>query len=287
MTAHLHWSINITDKSGFSDYVVIIDTEMRQTTGGVNECVGGIASATSIYNSSYPPSNAFDANSGTFWISAEPFVSPQRIAYQFISPVDITEYQLFVFGTDGVPVSWTVEYSDDGVNWTVAGQETNYIFSGGSGIFTISVPIYDVEFINRRLFADNVQLANTRISATDVAFINRRLNDVSFTNRRISATDITLTNQRTASTDITLSNSLIDAHDVTFHSRNIEITAVDIALIIPRVAITAVDVAFINVREQYTISRTDVAFINHREEDYQSIVIDVHNPETPVFGNYS
>lgn len=270
MSAHLYWSLNISAIASGTN-VVVSELEMYTAIGGVSVCTGGTASATSELNSDWSAGNAFDGildsnEAAHFWISSEPFSTPERIAYEFLTPVDIVQYKIniAVDGSGGKPLTWTYDYSDDGVNWTVVHTETDYFFTTDNALFLVPATV-DAAFINHR------------VSATNNALINRR----------ISATDITLPSQRTASTDITLSNSLIDAHDVTFHSRNIEITAVDIALIIPRVAITAVDVAFINVREQYTISRTDVAFINRREEDYQSIVIDVHNPETPVYGNYA
>lgn len=128
MAAHAYWRLNISANNGSPNNVTIAEMQYRTSVGGSNVATGGTASATNNL-SGYAPSQAFDGNASTFWVSnTGPTV---YLAYHFTSSVAIVEYTMAArndntaYLTD-TPKSWTLDFSDDGANWTtlatVAGQ---------------------------------------------------------------------------------------------------------------------------------------------------------------------
>lgn len=140
MAQHLYWSLNITATQNTAGDVVEVGDLKFKNQSGVNVCTGGAASATSFI-SGYPAINAFDGNLYSSWISSAPLGGGQRLTYQLASPDNIYTYEITkVIGgnDDSNPKSWTLEYSDDGVNWRVADTRVNYFFSANATTFNIT-----------------------------------------------------------------------------------------------------------------------------------------------------
>jgi len=100
------WRINITATEGGN--VAVAECEMRQTTGGADECTGGTTSASTVSGAN-AAANAF-ANDGTTteWVSTN--VAPQWLKYAFgatktIEEVSITA-QAGAFGSHNGPVAF-------------------------------------------------------------------------------------------------------------------------------------------------------------------------------------
>lgn len=125
--AHAYWRVNI---SAANNHCSIAELEMAATAGGVNQCTGGVAIASDHYPSTsgytFFPAQAFDGsfdhgthswaalNSGYGWIG-----------YHFADPTVVTEVRICP-RNDGAqsPRNFTIEWSDDGITWTV---EATYI----------------------------------------------------------------------------------------------------------------------------------------------------------------
>lgn len=128
MAAHAYWRLNISANNGSPNNVTIAEMQYRTTVGGSNVATGGTPTATSNL-SGYPPSQAFDRNASTFWVSN---TGPTAyLAYHFTSAVAIVEYTMAARNDNATyltdtPKSWTLDFPDDGTNWTtlatVAGQ---------------------------------------------------------------------------------------------------------------------------------------------------------------------
>lgn len=117
--AHSRWRILIT-AGMHPSYISVAELEIRATSGGANQCSGGSPSASGQYDSTYSAEKAFDGVASTMW--AKPGVSGSWLAYQFAAPVECTQIAIksdnWSFGGNVAPLSFTVQYSDDGVAWT-------------------------------------------------------------------------------------------------------------------------------------------------------------------------
>jgi hypothetical protein len=79
----------------------------------------GVASASSIYSSSYDAFKAFDKDTNTYWYTAGP--APQWIQYQFIKPVFVHTVTLTGHGSAGSGSNLTsiiIQVSNDGNTFT-------------------------------------------------------------------------------------------------------------------------------------------------------------------------
>lgn len=132
MAAHLYWRLNISASNG-GGLVSIGELGMYTAGAASSSTTGGTASA-STTNSTNAAANAFDGNTGTYWQATGP---TGTIQYQFASPVDIAVYSVTNMVTASLaPKAWTLEYSDDGVSWTVADTVARQTFwSGNTGSF--------------------------------------------------------------------------------------------------------------------------------------------------------
>jgi hypothetical protein len=136
-----YWRIYITaGGAGFDNYYNIQEIEMRLTTGGVDQCTGGTASASSVYTG-LGAANAFDndtaglnsywhADAGTTgWIQydfgvdvnkpiAELWMYPRGQAQQFRMP------STFLIQSSPNGFAWRTEASYSGVVWVAATPQT-------------------------------------------------------------------------------------------------------------------------------------------------------------------
>jgi hypothetical protein len=122
MTAHRYWRLEMTQCAyGPNEYLSLAEVQLQDSTG-TNKIGSGTASSTTSYSGS-SPSLACDGNASTYWqgqINGEWFWE-----YDFgsgnafdIRTVEITSRA--TYGTQA-PSAFSVEFSDDGTNWAVAG----------------------------------------------------------------------------------------------------------------------------------------------------------------------
>jgi hypothetical protein len=136
MSAHVYWRIYILNDNGGSN-VCIGDMQLRATVGGADQAYGsgGTASASTALGG-YPASAAFDNNPSNWWVSNAQ-VNGAWLEYQFPSAVSVAEYTVSS-RNDGPtyqsnsPLTWYLQYSDDGTTWTNADYQTGQT-SWGSG----------------------------------------------------------------------------------------------------------------------------------------------------------
>lgn len=124
--SHLYWGVRIDEvQGGTSTSCSIGEIQMRPYVGGPNLCKNGAASASSTFSGSYPASAAFDSNTTTRWASEAS--QPSRISYRFGIPVSIAEVMIRApdvsnYASGQMPKNFSLQYSDDGVNWTTFGD---------------------------------------------------------------------------------------------------------------------------------------------------------------------
>lgn len=105
-----NWSSGIA-KAG---PVQVIEIEMRATSGGVDQCTGGTASASSELSGSYLASSAFNDNYGdSGWAATLAGTLDAWIQYTFASAVTVNELVMRSATSYG-PSSFVLEYYDGG-----------------------------------------------------------------------------------------------------------------------------------------------------------------------------
>lgn len=118
---HKFWRLWIERNFG-SSAMAIGEIEMRATAGGVDQCVGGVATASSSLNASFTPDKAFANDGGTtFWVAST--AKDEWIAYAFTTPVSVREIAMTSRGDGFVtdaPRDFVVQWSDDGLVWNDA-----------------------------------------------------------------------------------------------------------------------------------------------------------------------
>jgi hypothetical protein len=103
----------------------IVEAEMRAVSGGPDQCNGGTASASSYYNSTFVPSNAFDDLGGSYygygpggaqWAAANSAVGGW-LQYTFLSAVAVNEFTIFITAaTSSAPNRIILQYYN-GASW--------------------------------------------------------------------------------------------------------------------------------------------------------------------------
>ena len=111
------------------------EVEFRATAGGADQCSGGTPTASSVKSATYPASAAFNNDGGTTLWSADTNHKSAWLAYTFASPVAVAEVAITARG-DGfastTPERISIQYSDDGADWTTAWGITSQ-YSWGVG----------------------------------------------------------------------------------------------------------------------------------------------------------
>ena len=123
MTAHVYWRLNVAEANGGAT-LTIAEIELRTSVGGANVATGGTATA-----ASGTAANAFDANNATNWALSSGTIG--WIQYQFGSAQDIVEHAITAPSATmtNAPNRWTLQWSDDGSNWTslaIVGGQTGW-----------------------------------------------------------------------------------------------------------------------------------------------------------------
>ena len=113
LTAHEWWRFKAAGCAGNTNWEMG-EIEIAASAGGVDQCTGGTASASS---NSASAGNAFDNSLSTGWGST--FSLNSWIVYHFTAPVVAGEVRLTrqASGASSTPIGLELEYSDDGTNW--------------------------------------------------------------------------------------------------------------------------------------------------------------------------
>jgi hypothetical protein len=94
---------------------------LNSTQSGTNLALYKVATASSLENSGYPATNAFDGNLNTRWSSA--FSDPQWIYVDLVATYNISEVVLYWETAYGK--SYQIQVSSDATNWTTIYSTTN------------------------------------------------------------------------------------------------------------------------------------------------------------------
>jgi hypothetical protein len=139
---HAYWAIRCkTPQTGGSSWAVA-ELEFHASPGGAQLATGGNSFADiNQSGTTYNDPKAFDGSLGTMWFPNNT-TAGVKLGYRFSSPVSVGEVKLGAFNNatyvSGMPTSFDVMYSDDGVNfntawsvsgasWTAASQVTSFI----------------------------------------------------------------------------------------------------------------------------------------------------------------
>lgn len=146
MSAYKIWRIFISAVSN-SSFAGIGEVQMAETPSGVNECVGGTATASSSY-SSFTPDKAFNGiiDSSNLWHSGSEYnkrlsvddyyQGAGYIQYEFTSPKDIKEIRIIMpepgtITSNHSIFAFSFYSSNDGAKWTRHASYSNQIISSG------------------------------------------------------------------------------------------------------------------------------------------------------------
>lgn len=152
MAAHAWWRILITANNSDA-YCALGEIEMRAAPGGVDQCVGGSAIASSSFAGDWGPDNCFDdvlgGGQGPSWSSASGASFPHWIGYHFPAAVEVAEV-LLAFPTTGdggvrvaqSPKDFAIQWSNDGAAWTTAYAFTgiNAMAFGETRLYSLTTP---------------------------------------------------------------------------------------------------------------------------------------------------
>lgn len=132
--AHAYWRVRATVIQFHGNWSLDA-IQFRGVIGGPDLAKGGTPLSSGDF-AGRPVANAFDGDSTTIW-SSSAGAPPMWIGYQFPAPVAINEVFLRCIGDgtfyDQAMTSGVVEYSDDGVSWTVAWTHT--VMDNYTGLF--------------------------------------------------------------------------------------------------------------------------------------------------------
>lgn len=142
---HRYWRINASTAlaSGGTGTVNIAECEMASSYGGANLCVGGTPSASSNVGGRNPTA-AFDGSfaSTSFWAASAAL--PQWLMYDFgagnakvVKEVRIA--QISGTTTTRALTNFTVEYSDDNVNWFVNGTFSRTVWTPANTFYAFQM----------------------------------------------------------------------------------------------------------------------------------------------------
>ncbi len=132
------WRVNTTAVAGGSGQVEIAEIIFAATVGG--SAIAGAGYGASACHNGFvrPASQAFDANTSTIWSPNNTTVG--RIARFFSAAQDIAEVRIAAGSTaNRAPGDFTVQFTEDGVNWTTALTQTGVTgwSSGSYKTFTV------------------------------------------------------------------------------------------------------------------------------------------------------
>jgi len=122
---HSYWRMEFTNQvaggDGGSNIMDFYEAEFLASS--VDLATGGTASA-SDSSGSFPPSQAFDNNGGTRWISTSAASWPKWLQYQFASPITPDQISITPWSAGRTPGQIIVKHSDNGSSFTTYGSST-------------------------------------------------------------------------------------------------------------------------------------------------------------------
>lgn len=115
---HAYWRVSILTGGTF---IQLRELQLRGAAGGPDLVQGNLASA-SASQATTPAARAFDNNATTYWEGLGPAANSGVcwVRAQLTNPISVTEIAMTVTDNANAPVTFVVEYSDDGVVWTEA-----------------------------------------------------------------------------------------------------------------------------------------------------------------------
>lgn len=134
MAEHQWWRVLFAASQGGS-YIQFAELAFIDEAG-TDVSSGGVASASSVYSGGYEAANAFDKNLATDWCTVSGAL-PAWLAYMHAAPVDVRGFRIrapsnAAWLPRGV-ADLTLEYSDNGADWTNALPDDDhelYVVSG-------------------------------------------------------------------------------------------------------------------------------------------------------------
>ena len=120
------WRVNVSNNNGAS-WTQIGELRMATSAGGADICTGGAPYCNGTLSHVFAdrsPAAAFDNNTATGAQSNA--TNNMKLGYVFPGAQDIYEVRMTIstLDTNGGPLDFTVEYTEDFVNWTVANTFT-------------------------------------------------------------------------------------------------------------------------------------------------------------------
>lgn len=115
------------DSNNGNGYTVVAEMEMRLTSGGTDQCTGGVAFASGVTGNVEIASNAFDNTVGNLW--AQHATGSIYVGYAFTGSLTIAEYT--ITGRNGGfndqnPKQWRLQKSTDkGITWTTVDERSS------------------------------------------------------------------------------------------------------------------------------------------------------------------
>lgn len=129
MAAHVYWRVLFTKSSGSTTDIWLDEVSFR-SAADADLSTGGAAISGGDYSAAYSANNAFDKTVATNGWSSPANTFPCWIGYQHPSAVDVASVVITcadnASASNQLPVDRAafLEWSDDGTNWTAAGQLT-------------------------------------------------------------------------------------------------------------------------------------------------------------------
>lgn len=125
---HLYWRLYIKLPTTANDYAGIADMEMFSTAGTL-VTTGGTPIASSTFDHPiFSMANAYDNNPSSEWLGASQSTAANHewIGYRFASPVDVGAVWVLPRQANPSqrPLTFSVDYSDDGTAWTQVAEFT-------------------------------------------------------------------------------------------------------------------------------------------------------------------
>lgn len=178
MAAHTYWRLSLGHDVGLDGFQAIAEIQMRGAVSGPDLLTGGTATASSqLLNG---PALACDDNGATWWNTNFSGIG-HWWRYEFASPVDIEEITLqsVVIDPDGMPMWFSLDWSDDGSTWTTKARITQQNGWTGGEVRTFATP-NGIEYVGQTttsFTSANTPLANnlclTRITLAEAADVIR------------------------------------------------------------------------------------------------------------------
>ena len=111
------WRLNVSDPGSDPNYIEFTELEFRATTGGADQCTGGIPYVSSHYpNEDYNAESLFDDNTATKWLGQLDYL-PISLSYCFLQPTTVTEIALSSLAAARGAEAFTIERSWNGIDW--------------------------------------------------------------------------------------------------------------------------------------------------------------------------